>query len=56
MKYPAASMAYTLKMPLMLEEEEVNAWILDDSVTEQMLSKVPGGLKSRTDYEQMTLF
>lgn len=44
------------RMPLMLEEEEVNAWILDDSVTEQMLSKVPGGLKSRTDYEQMTLF
>ena len=44
------------RMPLMLDGDEVNAWILDDSVTEQILSKVPGGLKSRTDYEQMTLF
>lgn len=44
------------RMPMMLDGDEVNAWILDDSVTEQILSKVPGGLKSRTDYEQMTLF
>ncbi len=52
-----ASAAYVHeRMPVVVEANEVERWILDDSATEQILRKVPVELKSRTDYEQMTLF
>ena len=44
------------RMPLILEPEELNDWVLDDKVTEYILHKTPVMLKSGTEYEQMSLF
>lgn len=43
------------RMPLVLTEDELNAWIFDDSQTEVILQKVPGPLKRDAEYEQQTL-
>lgn len=43
------------RMPLVLNEEELDAWIFDDSQTELILHKVPGPLKKEAEYEQQTL-
>lgn len=44
------------RMPLILEEKELEAWLLDDTAAGQILHKTPVLLKSRADYEQMRLF
>lgn len=43
------------RMPLVLNDEELDAWLFDDSQTELILHKVPGALKKDTEYEQQTL-
>lgn len=44
------------RMPLILEPEELESWVLDDNATKFILHKTPVMLKFRTDYEQMSLF
>lgn len=44
------------RMPLILEENEIAPWILDDKRAEAILHKTPCLLERRFDYEQMTLF
>lgn len=44
------------RMPLILEKDEVAAWILDGGRTEEFLHKTPDLLERHTDYEQMSLF
>jgi len=44
------------RMPLILEEDEITRWILDDKGTWQLLHKTPCLLENKTDYEQLTLF
>lgn len=43
------------RMPLILNEEELDTWIFDDSQTEVILHKVPELLDKKTEYEQQTL-
>lgn len=44
------------RMPLVLEESEVENWLLDDKAEKACLQKVPAALEHRAEYEQMTLF
>jgi putative SOS response-associated peptidase YedK len=44
------------RMPLLIEQDEIKDWIMDDSKTETFLQKVPALLEYSTDYEQMSLF
>ncbi|MCD8232026.1 MAG: SOS response-associated peptidase [Clostridiales bacterium] len=44
------------RMPLVLEEPQIEDWILDDNSTEELLCQIPGDLKRQADFEQMTLF
>lgn len=44
------------RMPLILEEGEIQSWLAEEEQTEQILKKVPGLLERRTEYEQMSLF
>ena len=44
------------RMPLILEADELEQWILDDGSAVQMLHKIPVMMKMRADYEQMSLF
>lgn len=44
------------RMPLILEKDQLDGWILDDSMTERLLRHVPPGLSRHSDYEQMSLF
>ena len=44
------------RMPLVLEKDEIENWILDDQSVEFILHKTPPELMRRTDYEQMKLF
>lgn len=44
------------RMPLILEPEEVEDWVLDDRATEYLLHKTPRLLKAHAEYEQMRLF
>lgn len=44
------------RMPLILEPEEIAAWIWDGERTKGLLEKQPCLLERETDYEQMTLF
>lgn len=44
------------RMPLILEADELEQWILDDGAAVQMLHKIPAMVKMRADYEQMNLF
>lgn len=44
------------RMPLILEPEELEDWVLDDGATEYLLHKTPVLLKARAEYEQMRLF
>lgn len=44
------------RMPLILELEEVEDWVLDDRATEYLLHKTPVLLEQRAEYEQMRLF
>ena len=44
------------RMPLILERAEAVDWLLEDSMTEELLRKLPSLLEHRTEYEQMSLF
>ena len=44
------------RMPLILEQEELEDWVLDDRATEYLLHKTPVLLKAHAEYEQMSLF
>ncbi len=44
------------RMPLVLEQEEIPRWILEDDAVEFILHKTPKLLDVKTEYEQMTLF
>ncbi len=44
------------RMPLILEPEEIEPWIFDDSETQKILSKTPCLLGRRAEYEQLSLF
>lgn len=44
------------RMPLVLEPEEIAAWICDSSRTEEFLHKKPGLLERRAEFQQMSLF
>lgn len=43
------------RMPLILEEKEVESWIYDDHFAEYVLQKTPVLLKRRQEYEQQVL-
>lgn len=43
------------RMPLVLEEDELERWIFDDSYAELLLKKTPVLLKRRQEYEQQRL-
>ena len=44
------------RMPLLLEPDEIEKWLFEDSLTENFLRKTPALLERRTDFEQMSLF
>lgn len=44
------------RMPLILEQQEVEDWVLDDYAVEFLLHKTPVLLNRKSDYEQMILF
>ena len=44
------------RMPLIMEQNEIEDWIMDDEATEHMLKKIPEQLQRYTHYEQMSLF
>lgn len=44
------------RMPLVLERQEVEDWILDDACVEYILHKTPVLLERQADYEQIRLF
>ena len=44
------------RMPLILEREEVETWILDDQAAEHLLHKTPVLLESGAEYEQLSFF
>lgn len=43
------------RMPLILSAEEVEEWIFDDDLAEELVKKVPEKLLSSAEYEQQTL-
>lgn len=44
------------RMPLLLEREEIEDWLVDSSLTTKFLEKTPAHLERRAEYEQMSLF
>lgn len=44
------------RMPLILEQQEIENWLCDAKEAETLLHKTPVLLKRRTDYEQLRLF
>ena len=44
------------RMPLILERNELEAWVTDDSAAEYFLHKPPALLEREAEYEQMSLF
>lgn len=44
------------RMPLILEESEVEPWLYREDWTESILRKVPGALSRKAEYEQLSLF
>lgn len=44
------------RMPLILEQDEIVEWVLDDTKTERILHQTPCLLERKADYEQMSLF
>lgn len=44
------------RMPLILEQDELEDWIFDDSKTESMLHKIPLELRKKAQYEQQSFF
>ncbi|MCC8026484.1 MAG: DUF159 family protein [Clostridium sp.] len=44
------------RMPLILEKEQLEDWVLDEKSVERILAQRPALLEKRADYEQQTLF
>lgn len=44
------------RMPLLLEKQELQSWVLDDRFPESILKKTPPLLHRRQEYEQQKLF
>ena len=44
------------RMPLVLLPEEIQPWIQNWEIAEEILSKVPPLLERKQDYEQISLF
>ena len=44
------------RMPLILEESEIEPWLYREDWTESLLRKVPGALSREAEYEQLSLF
>ena len=44
------------RMPLLLERDEIQQWLFEDSLTESLLHKKPALLERRADFEQISLF
>lgn len=44
------------RMPLILEQNEIEPWIFDDREVERILLKTPCLLERRAEYEQLSLF
>ena len=44
------------RMPLILEQEELEEWVLDDKATDYLLHKTPVLVKAHAEYKQMSLF
>lgn len=44
------------RMPLILEEEQLEAWIRNNEMTAAILRQIPVMLDKQADYEQQTLF
>ena len=44
------------RMPLLLERDEIEQWLFEDSLTESLLHKKPELLERRADFEQISLF
>lgn len=44
------------RMPLILEEDELERWVYDDKFAQTVLKKIPARLQCRQEYEQMSLF
>jgi len=44
------------RMPLILEKDQLDEWILDDSAVRLILGQRPVQLERRAEFEQMTLF
>ncbi len=44
------------RMPLILEESEIEPWLYQPDWTESLLRKVPGELSREAEYEQLSLF
>ena len=44
------------RMPLILEKDELEAWLYDDHFLNFALNKTPMELEKRQEYEQLSLF
>lgn len=44
------------RMPLILEQSELEGWVMDDGAAEHFLHKTPVLLEREAEYEQMSLF
>lgn len=44
------------RMPLILERQELEDWVLDDRAVEFLLHKIPVALRKQTEYQQISLF
>ena len=44
------------RMPLLLEQDEIESWIFEEQQTADLLKKTPALLERRADFEQMSLF
>ncbi len=44
------------RMPLILEESEIEPWLYREDWTESILRKIPGPLSRQAEYEQLSLF
>ena len=43
------------RMPLILEQEELENWLHDDDCLEFLLGRIPAALKKEQEYEQQAL-
>lgn len=44
------------RMPLLLEEDEIEKWLTEDQMVRYFLKKTPALLERKTDFEQLSLF